>query len=333
MACPGGVINDGSMIDVINLALPFFGLIVIGFLCGKLMRLPESGLAWMNFYIVYCALPPLFFKLVVNTPFEQLQNWWFVIGTTLSTYVVFVLSLCVGVIASRGEMKPATAQAVLGSYSNIGYMGPPLTLAAIGAQAAAPTALIFVFDNILLFTLIPFLMSMGGSEKLDVVKTVKMVLWRIFTHPFNVATIIAVVAAYFQFKPPAAVDKIVNLLYGSAAPVALFALGVTVASRPVGRMPKEIPVHLLIKMVVHPVLILVLLSFIGGFEREWVYTAVLMAALPPALNVFIVARQYNTYIEQASTALLLGTLISIFSVTAVLYLITTNTLPYQLFGR
>jgi hypothetical protein len=31
MACPGGVINDGSMIDVINLALPFFGLIVLGF--------------------------------------------------------------------------------------------------------------------------------------------------------------------------------------------------------------------------------------------------------------------------------------------------------------
>jgi malonate transporter len=197
-----------------------------------------------------------------------------------------------------------------------------------------PTALIFVFDNILLFTLIPFLMALGGSEKLDVVKTVKMVLWRIFSHPFNIATFIAVVAAYFQFKPPAAIDKIVNLLYGSAAPVALFALGVTVASRPVGRCRKEMPVHLLIKLVLHPVLIvLVLLSFIGGFEREWVYTAVLMAALPPALNVFVVARQYNTYIEQASTALLLGTLISIFSVTAVLYLITTNTLPYQLFGR
>jgi hypothetical protein len=49
-------------------------------------------------------------SLIVNTPFEQLQNWWFVIGTTLSTYVVFVLSLCVGVIASRGDLKPATSR-------------------------------------------------------------------------------------------------------------------------------------------------------------------------------------------------------------------------------
>jgi len=55
--------------------------------------------------------------------------------------------------------------------------------------------------------------------------------------------------------------------------------------------------------------------------------------LPPALNVFVVARQYDVYIENASTGILIGTLVSIITVTGLLYLLTTNALPLNLFGR
>ena len=47
-------------------------------------------------------------------------------------------------------------------------MGPGLTLAPLGPKAAVPTALIFVFDNALLFTLVPFLMALGGSGRMAV---------------------------------------------------------------------------------------------------------------------------------------------------------------------
>jgi malonate transporter and related proteins len=40
------------MLDVINLALPFLGMIFIGFACGKWRRIPDEGLAWMNFFIL-----------------------------------------------------------------------------------------------------------------------------------------------------------------------------------------------------------------------------------------------------------------------------------------
>ena len=48
------------MIDVLNLALPYFGVIFIGFACGKLKSIPEQGLAWMNFFLLYISLPALF---------------------------------------------------------------------------------------------------------------------------------------------------------------------------------------------------------------------------------------------------------------------------------
>lgn len=321
------------MADVLTLAFPFFGLILLGFFCGRLMRIPEDGLRWMNFFIVYVALPPLFFKLIAATPFDELKNWPFVIGTTLATYLAFVISLAIGLWVSKGDLRPATIQAVLGSYSNIGYMGPGLTLAALGAKAAVPTALIFVFDSALLFTLVPFLMAMGASGRLDLWQTTRLVLWRVVSHPFNIASFLGVLVAYAQFKVPTPLDTMLTYLKNAAAPVALFTLGVTVALRPLASVPFEVPAHLLVKLVLHPLIVLVLLSLIGGFEREWVFSAVLMAALPPALNVFVLARQYDFYVERASTGILVGTLVSTVTVTLLLYLIATDTIPYSLFGK
>jgi predicted permease len=79
------------MMDVLNLALPYFGLIFIGFACGKAKNLPEAGLAWMNFFLLYVSLPALFFRILAKTPFEELNNLPFVIGTTAATATAFFL--------------------------------------------------------------------------------------------------------------------------------------------------------------------------------------------------------------------------------------------------
>ena len=134
--------------DVLSLAMPFFGLIFLGFFCGKLVAYPEEGLRWMNFFIIYVSLPAMMFKLVSAAPVEQLSNWPFVLGTTLSTLLAFVLAFGVGLLSTR-DIRKATVQSVAGAYANIGYMGPGLTLAALGPSAIVPTALIFVFDNTL----------------------------------------------------------------------------------------------------------------------------------------------------------------------------------------
>ena len=82
---------------------------------------------------------------------------------------------------------------------------------------------------------------------------------------------------------------------------------------------------------VKPLLVLLMLSLLGPFSEVWVYTAVLMAALPPALNVFIMARQYDTWVEQASGSILLGTLLSVVTLTTVMWLVKAHQLPLNLF--
>ncbi|MER2604754.1 MAG: AEC family transporter [Siculibacillus sp.] len=319
------------MPQVLNLALPFFGLIFIGWACGKWRRLPAEGLAWLNFFIVYVSLPALFFQLLSKTPIEQLTQWSYIATTTAATGAMFALALVVGLAFNRGALREAAITAVAGAYSNIGYMGPGVTLATFGPAATVPTALVFCFDNALLFTLVPLLMALSG-EKQSPVSTLLVIVKRIFLHPFILATIVGVGAAALQVRPPVVVDKMLTSLMQAAAPCALFAMGVTVGLRPVERVTAEIPVVLVIKLLLHPLLVWVALAWIGGFDRVWVMTAVLMACLPPALNVYVLAQQYHAHVAQASAIVLIGTAVSVATVTGVLWLITNDLLPPMLFA-
>ncbi|WP_150525841.1 AEC family transporter [Roseibium sediminis] len=310
------------MQDVISLAFPFFGLIFLGFLAGKLKNIPESGLAWMNFFIVYIALPSMFFRLLSETPIEELTNLSFISATTFATYSVFAIAFCIGVVATRGSISESTILGIAGAYSNVGYMGPGLTLAVLGPAATVPTALILCFDNALFFILAPLMMALGGTDKEPIGRTLLRILWRVFSHPFILATIAGVTAAAFQFEPPQAIDKMLTYLSGAAAPCALFAMGVTVALRPVGRVPFELPAVLVVKLIVHPVLIYMLLIWIGGFDPIWIATAVLMACLPPATNVFVIAQQYGVYVQRAASFVLIGTIASVLTVTGFIWAIT-----------
>jgi predicted permease len=74
------------MIEVLNLALPFFGLIFIGFACGRIKQIPDTALAWMNFFIVYVSLPALFYRILAQTPLGELSQVNFIFATTLATF-------------------------------------------------------------------------------------------------------------------------------------------------------------------------------------------------------------------------------------------------------
>ncbi|HEV2503976.1 MAG TPA: AEC family transporter [Mesorhizobium sp.] len=319
------------MSEVIGLVLPFFGLIFLGFLVARLTRQPLEALGWMNTFIVYVALPALFFQLLAKTPFEKLTEWNFILGSVFSTYVVFSVMFAASVILSRGEIAQSTIKALAAAYGNIGYMGPGLALLAFGEQAAVPVALIFCFENIIHFAVAPMMMALSGGEKRPVPALILDVIRKIVLHPFIIATAIGVAAAYFQFRPPVPAERLLVYLSNAAAPCALFAMGVTLALRPLNRVPAEMLPIALLKLVVHPLLCYVVLSAIGNFSPAWLFSAVLLAALPTATNVFVIAQQYGVWVQRASASVLITTCLSVFTVTGLLYLIRNGILPPDLF--
>ena len=316
------------MIDIINLAIPYFGLIFVGYLCGRVKALPESGLAWMNFFLLYVSLPALLFGIMSRTPFSELNNPPFVIATTIGTVCVFVLAMIVAKLIGKLTLRDATIAGLAGGYGNIGYMGPGLALAVLGNKAAAPTALIFCCDSIFLFSIVPFLIELTDREHPSLLHALGVVVKQIVLNPLIMATCLGALCAALHLEFPVALNNTLQFLQNAAAPTALFVLGVTVALRPFERMPWEVSATTAIKLLIHPLIVYGLMLTFGPFPQPWAATALLIAALPPALNVFVIARQNDAWIEPASVAVLVGTFASVVTLTSVMWLLQTGRLVF-----
>jgi predicted permease len=282
----------------------------------------------MNFFLLYVSLPALLFRIMSETPFSELNNPPFLIATTLATVSAFVLAMVSGRIIGDLSLRKATMAGLAGAYGNIGYMGPGLALAVLGSKAAAPTALIFCCDSIFLFTIVPLLMALTDREHPSFLHGIGLAARQIALNPLIMSAVLGALVAAFHIPLPTALDRTLLFLQNAAAPTALFVLGVTVALRPFDRVPWEVPGVIAIKLLIHPLIVFGLMLLFGPFAQPWAATAVLMAALPPALNVFVMARQNNTWIEPASVAVLIGTFASVVTLTTVMWFIQSGRLVF-----
>ena len=211
--------------------------------------------AGSNIFIIYLALPALFFKLVSKTPIEQLTRFDFVLASIGATYTVFALIFSAGYLIRRNSLAESTVQGLAGAYGNIGYMGPGLALA--GARRAGSSA---GGADLLLRECAAFhrrARDDGAGRRREKPPGG----WRfgiarkILLHPFILSTIAGVIAALLRRSSRRCRSRrLIDYLAQAAAPCALFAMGVTLALRPLKRIPAEIGYIVPAKLILHPVL-------------------------------------------------------------------------------
>lgn len=314
------------MTEILNLAMPFFGLILLGIVAARIWTGGEEGLTWLNIFLIRFALPALIFLVVAAAPFERLIDWPFITATTAATATAFLIVFLISLYGLRTPFTIAALQGTAASYGNVGYMGLPLAVAFFGPQAAVPAALVFCFDCALQFTLTAFLATLDHSDNEEAhwgeiaLRIVKQVMF----HPFIIATILGGVASAFAYHPAGALGTILTMLMNAAGPVALFALGVTVGMRSFGGIGREMPIVVGMKIVVQPLLCAAALAFVPGLDPLWRHVALMMAALPTASNAFILANQYKAYVAGSSSAVIITTAISAVTIPLLVYAMTSG---------
>jgi malonate transporter and related proteins len=304
------------MIEILNVALPFFGLIFLGVLAGRIWVRSEEGLAWLNIFVLYFALPPLIFTVVSRTPLAKLANPAYVVATAGATSLCFLLMWFAARRFFAASLRESALMGTAASYGNIGYMGLPLSVAFFGTEAAVPAALVFSFDCTVLFILTAVFAGLGqGREGNLALRITKDIL----THPFNIATVLGIIASALQWQPGGGLKTIIEMLMQSAAPAALFAMGVTVSLRGKPDLNRELGTVSVIKLLLHPAMAFAAVWLFVSAETSWMQVAVMMAALPTAGNAFILARQYNAYIAGAGAAVIATTTASVITIPLIVY--------------
>jgi malonate transporter and related proteins len=308
------------MLQILSLAVPFFALIALGLAASKLWAGREEEMRWLNIFVLYFALPALIFKIVAATPLDQLSDWRFVLAASAATGVSFFLARWLGHQVFHFDSRSAALFGTATSYGNVGYMGLPLSVAFFGQQAGVPAAIVFCIDCTLLFLLTAATAAERKAGQ-GMGPLLLRILRDIVTHPFIVASVLGVVASAIGLSLPGAIATVIDMLARAAGPAALFALGLTVGLRPFTGLRSDTITLSLLKLIVQPALMFVLMYFVSGAQSDWLKAAVMMAALPTASNAFILARQHNSYVDGASMAVLVTTVVSAVTVPAIVFLL------------
>jgi malonate transporter and related proteins len=307
---------------ILNNALPFFALIFCGYGAGRLNLLTATAAAGVNTFVFYFALPAFLFSLMSSSPIAEVLNGPFIGAYVCASLAVFGLAAAGGRLlfdVGRGE---AAVQGLAAVLPNTGYMGIPLAVAVFGREAAVPLVVGLTLDGVLLIPLGILLIESEKGREAGPLRSALSTLPNLVRNPLIISIFAGLAASAIGVTTPTPVSNFLDLLGGAAGPCALFALGATLASRSVAGGAAEISYMTVMKLFVHPATLLLTTAVLFDVDPLWATAALLGAALPVAANVFIVARQYDTYVTRASGAVLISTAVSVVTVSALLLVLT-----------
>jgi malonate transporter len=303
---------------VLNTALPFFALIFCGYGAGRLRLLDETAAAGVNTFVFYFALPAFLFGLMSSSRIGEVVNGPFIGAYVTASLAVFTLAALAGRSLFRLERTEAAVQGLAAVLANTGYMGIPLVSAVFGTEAAVPIVVGLTLDGILMIPLGIIVIESSKEKAESLPATALSTFSALASNPLILAIFVGLATSAIGLEAPAPLANFLDLLSGTAGPCALFALGATLAGRKASGGATEVSYMTFMKLAVHPTALFLCTTVLFDVQPLWATASLLGAALPIAANVFIVARQYDVYVVRTSSAILVSTLVSMFSVSALL---------------
>lgn len=305
---------------IFDTALPFFALIFCGYAAGRFGLLSSAATTGVNTFVFYFALPAFVFGLTASRPLAEIFNAPFMAAYLGVGLAVFAAAAVLGRLLFRVKPGEAAVQGAAAVLGNTGYMGLPLVAAAFGQPAAIPLLLGLTLEATVIIPLtIAIIESDRGGRWRQVPITVAGALAR---NPLIIAIFAGVLISGLALDLPTPVARFADLLGSAAGPCALFALGATLVGRPLSAGLAETSYMSAFKLLIHPAAMWFAMTRLFSVEPLWATVAILGASLPVAANVFIIARQYDAYLERASSAILLSTVVSMITVSTLLVLLS-----------
>ena len=324
------------MLSILLVTFPFFALVLCGYVASRRALLPQAAIPGLNTFVLYFALPCMLYRFGASTPIAQLLD-----GTLVGVYllcaivmVAFTISVTLGRKqghdGGRTGWNDASFGALVGAFPNTGFMGVPLLVALLGARAAGPAIVTIVVDLVVTSSLCIALSRLDSADVHGAEVAAKKALQGVALNPMPWAIVLGAVSSALQISLPAPVMQTLGLLADAASPVALFTIGAVLARSQLNSTSRTplldyLPVTV-IKLIVHPILVCMMgLSAIAlglPLDTFALTVVVLVAALPSASNVALLAERFGADNGRIARIILLSTVLAFFSFSGFVALMT-----------
>jgi len=110
---------------ILAVTVPFFALVLAGWLAARQGVLPESAIPGLNAYVLYFSLPCLLLRFGMGTPVLDLLNPWLLAVYLLCALLIVFFTIAVS-LGPELKLKDAAFGALVAAFPNTGFMGVPL---------------------------------------------------------------------------------------------------------------------------------------------------------------------------------------------------------------
>lgn len=312
----------------LSVIIPFFALVLIGYVAARTRFIPVESVPGLNTFVLYFALPAVLFQLAARTPVAQLVD-----PTTLALWIVsglliMTLAIATGLWGKRGWLDSSFG-GLISVFSNSTFMGIPVIVALVGAYASGPIVTTLLVDIVIMQS-VALAASQQGTRGNAATKA-RTSLIRVITNPMLLAIVLGALWGSTGWSMPGAIDSILAILGAAATPVALFTIGAVLAREALRGVPDDrrgsgvlagdVSWLTGLKLLLHPVLVWSLghLAILLGLPLtpEDLRVLVLVAALPSAANVSMLAERLGADNGRIARVIMLSTLVGFATFSAV----------------
>jgi predicted permease len=326
------------MLNILDVTFPFFALVLIGWFAARRRWLPLDAIPGLNLFVLWFALPCMLLRFAAATPIARMVDAGVMVTWMSCALVMVTLALLAarGLPGRRARMgwNDAAFGALVAAFPNSGFMGVPLLVDLLGPSAAAPAIVAMSLDMIVTSSLCIALSRLDGAGRHGASQAAMKALKGVLVNPLPWSIGAGCLVSASGAELPHLVMKPISMLADAASPAALFTLGAVLArsqARAEAADAKEaeahqpvhprgdVPLVVLLKLVLHPLLVwlacraAIALGLPLAVEAVTVLT--LLAALPSASNVPMLAERYQADAGRIARIVLFTTALAFISFT------------------
>lgn len=288
--------------------LPVFAFPALGFVFGLRGAFSRAAAEGTNAFVIGVAVPCLLFRMLALVDLSRI-DWPALItyeGSLIALYAVGYL------VCRRGFGLPAPEALIVGmtgAYPNHIFFILPIVETLYGQAATLPVATMIVFDTMIIFagTVLMLETLTGGAGKLAT-------LGSILSNRLILSILGGLAVNWAGIGLHDGLERFLALGAGSAAPAALFSLGVILSGADLRRIGGPAWTATIVKVVVHPLCALALLGTVVPVSADWAAPARLVFAAPCGTMAFVLGLRYGVPVDSVAKAVILSTVLSVVTV-------------------
>ena len=306
--------------DILNIVLPVFMVIALGYLLRRLGLIDAGFLLQTNRLVYYICLPLLLFYKIGSADFFANFNPTLVIGSAACIVGGFLVSY--GWAALRRYPPAAHGAFSQGSFrGNLAYMGLAIVFNAYGENGLTRAGILmgFLVPVLNFFAILALLLPQRGGDAGR-----GLAFWgrQILLNPLIIASFAGIAWSFLKLPFPTVLGRSLNIATGMTLPLALIAIGGSFSLEKLRGDLIRAAFATGIKLVWLPLATALLLVTLGVSEVD-LAIGVLMAGTPAATATYIMAHQLKSDAELAASIVMLSTLLSAVTYTVALLILRT----------